>query len=85
MPSGAQVGASSFYRQERGGGVPEIVAAGGPESHHRDMGAAARHRQPLLEAAAGATPTTLAEGFSTSELLGVNGVNTDAWTGTHTP
>ena len=31
------------------------------------------------------TPTSLADGFNTSEAMGVNGVRTPAWAGTHTP
>ncbi len=84
MACRTQVDACALGRQQRGGGVPEMVGAGGPEAHHRDVGAAPRHRQPLAGLAA-ATPTSFADGFNTSEVFGVNGVNTDAWTGTHTP
>lgn len=72
--------------QERGGGVAEEVGAGRPEAHHRDVGAEPRHGQPLDALAdVEVTAASFADGFNTSEVAGVNGVNTVACSGSHTP
>jgi len=73
--------------QERRDRVADHVGAGRPEAHHRDVGARGRHRQPLngLGDADDGTPASLATGFNTSVTLGVNGVNTEAETGTQVP
>ena len=73
-------------RQQRGGTRAEEVGVGGPEAHHRDVGAEPRHAQPLNGlAAAAATPARFADEFNTSDVLGVSGVNTLAATGTQIP
>ena len=83
----AQVGAP--LPQVVGGLLREQVGAGGPEAHHRDVGAEPRHAQPLDGLAADAAPTpavaVFADAFRTSDVLGVNGANTVAWTGAQTP
>ncbi len=75
-------------REERGGRGGEEVTAGGPEAHHRDVGAEPRHGQPpvaLAEAEAEVAAGSFADAFSTSEGAGASGGKTVACSGSHTP
>jgi len=66
------------------GARPHEISSGGPQAHHDDVGAAC-HAQPLNGLVEVGTVASLADALSTSDASGVNGVNTDAFTGTHVP
>ena len=85
MAGRPQIGAPG-HGQKRRRAVTEEVGAGGPEAHHRDVGAVARHASAADRAGrCRRDAASFADAFNTSDVAGVNGVKTDACTGTQTP
>lgn len=70
--------------QKVSGALGDEVVAGRPEAHHDHVGAA-RHAQPLKGLFEDETADSLADGLSTSDGSGTNGVRIWAVAGCHSP